>query len=128
MILDTSAVLAVLLKEVEAKDFIKQIATASSLGIAAPTRVEAGIVLGNHLGFKSMLVHRFLQEAQVTILPFTDQHWQEAVRAYELYGKGKHPAKLNFGDCFSYATAKLANQPLLFKGNDFSQTDIETVS
>ncbi len=61
------------------------------------------------------------------IIPFPELHWQHAVRAYQKYGKGRHPAKLNFGDCFSYATAKLYKQPLLFKGNDFNKTDIEIV-
>lgn len=127
MILDTSSVLAMLFREPEAAVFADLVAKSNSVGMAGPTLVEAGIVLGNQLGFNTALLHRFLQEAQVTIIPFGEPHWQTAVSAYALYGKGRHPAQLNFGDCFSYATAKLTRQPLLCKGNDFSQTDVELV-
>lgn len=128
MILDTSSVLAVLFKEPEARTFADLISKASSVGIAGPTLVETGIVLGNQLGFHTSLLHRFLQEAQVKIIPFGEPHWQTAVMAYEQYGKGRHPARLNFGDCFSYAAAKLTKQPLLCKGNDFPHTDVKLVS
>ena len=61
----------------------------------------------------------------ISEIPFGPAHWREAVDAYQRFGRGRHPARLNFGDCLSYATAKLAGQPLLFIGHDFSQTDIE---
>lgn len=127
MILDTSAVLATLLREPEAATFATLISEAQGVGIAGPTLVEAGIVLGGRLGFGSALLHRFLQEAQVSVIPFGEPHWYTAVTAYNDYGKGRHAAGLNFGDCFSYATAKLTQQPLLCKGNDFNQTDLELV-
>ena len=125
MILDTSAVLAVLFREAEADTFVDLISDADSVGIAAPTLVETGVVLGNQVGFGTPLLFQFLQEAQVTVIPFGEPHWQMAVSAYERYGKGRHPAKLNLGDCFSYAAAKLSDNPLLCKGNDFRQTDVE---
>ncbi len=127
MILDTSAVLAILFKEAEAKPLARIVAESSSVAIAGPTLVETGIVLGSQLDFRITLLHRFLQEAQVSIVPFGEPHWQMAVSAYERYGKGRHPAGLNFGDCFSYAAAKLFKQALLCKGHDFSQTDLVLV-
>ena len=128
MILDSSSVLAMLFHEPEAAVFADLVAKSNSVGIAAPTLVETGIVLGSQLGFNTALLHRFLQEAQVTIIPFGEPHWQTAVGAYEVYGKGRHPARLNFGDCFSYAAAKLARQPLLCKSDDFPHTDVELVN
>lgn len=127
MILDTSAVLAILLREPEAATFATLISEAQGVGIAGPTLVETGIVLGARLGFGSALLHRFLQEAQVSVIPFGEPHWHTAVDAYSNFGKGRHAAGLNFGDCFSYATAKLTQLPLLCKGNDFSQTDLALV-
>jgi ribonuclease VapC len=67
-----------------------------------------------------------LQELGINEIPFSQVHWREAVEAYQRFGRGRHPAKLNFGDCLSYATALLAGQPLLFVGNDFNQTDIDS--
>ena len=127
MILDTSAVMAILLREPEAATFATLVSEAQGVGIAGPTLAETGIVLGGRLGFTSALLHRFLQEAQVSVIPFGEPHWHTAVTAYNHYGKGRHAAGLNFGDCFSYATAKLTQQPLLCKGNDFTQTDLELV-
>ena len=128
MILDTSAILAVLLREAEAEIFVKLIGNAQKVGVAGPSVVEAGVVLGSRLGFKSPLLRYFLHEAEVSIIPFGEPHWSVAVAAYATYGKGRHPASLNYGDCLSYAAAKLTQQPLLYKGNDFNQTDLEVVS
>jgi ribonuclease VapC len=71
------------------------------------------------------LLASFLQEFEISILPFGVFHWEEASEAFRRFGKGRHPAALNFGDCLTYATAKLAGRPLLFIGNDFSQTDLD---
>lgn len=127
MILDTSAVLAILLDEPEAQTFVFHIGGANSVAISGPTLVEVGVVVGAKLGFQTSLVHRFLQEADIITVPFGDAYWQEAISAYARFGKGRHKAKLNLGDCFSYATAKLLQRPLLCKGNDFRQTDIALV-
>jgi ribonuclease VapC len=70
------------------------------------------------------LLARFLSEASIAIVPFGESHYGAAVDAWLRYGKGRHPAALNFGDCLSYAVARLANEPLLFVGDDFAQTDI----
>ena len=70
------------------------------------------------------LLMRFLQEFDITPVPFGPDHWRESVEAYLRYGKGRHPAGLNLGDCFSYAVARLADQPLLCVGDDFPQTDL----
>jgi uncharacterized protein with PIN domain len=67
---------------------------------------------------------RFLQEAGLTVIPFSEEHWRIAVEAYWRFGKGRHPAGLNRGDCLTYAVARLSAQPLLFVGDDFSRTDL----
>ena len=73
------------------------------------------------------LLVRLLEEADVDIVPFGEEHWPAAVEAFRRYGKGRHPAGLNFGDCLTYATASLAGEPLLAVGDDFAQTDLELV-
>lgn len=72
----------------------------------------------------SVKAQRFLQVLEAVIIPFEEVHYHEAIRAFLRYGKGRHPAKLNFGDCLSYATAKIARKPLLCKGDDFAKTDL----
>jgi ribonuclease VapC len=125
MILDTSAILALLFAEPEAERMANAVARASVVAVAAPTLVEAGVVLGAAVGFGNPLLERFLHESGALIVPFTETHWRTALSAYERYGKGRHPAKLNLGDCFAYAAAKRAGLPLLCKGNDFPLTDLE---
>jgi ribonuclease VapC len=84
-------------------------------------------VLTAKMGAKAhVILSRLLQEASVTIIPFADEHWRVAVDAYERFGKGRHTASLNFGDCLTYAVARLAEQPLLFLGDDFLKTDLAT--
>jgi ribonuclease VapC len=78
-------------------------------------------------GFESAKLHRFVQEFGVQTVPFGGEHWAQAVRAYRRYGKGRHKASLDFGDCLAYSVAKLSRLPLLFVGNDFAETDLETV-
>jgi len=73
------------------------------------------------------LLLRFFEETGIQIIPFTDPHWQRAIDAYSRFGKGRHPAALNFGDCMTYATAALARQPLLCLGDDFRKTDLRLV-
>jgi ribonuclease VapC len=72
------------------------------------------------------LLALFVMESEVAVVPFGDAHWKAAVDAYRRYGKGQHPAGLNFGDCLTYATAKLAGQPTLCLGSDFAKTDLPT--
>jgi ribonuclease VapC len=70
------------------------------------------------------LLATFLMEAEIAVVPFGDAHWKAAIDAHRRYGKGRHPAGLNFGDCLTYATAKLAGEPLLCTGRDFAKTDL----
>jgi len=126
MIIDTSAIVALLFKEPGYEELVDKLSDADSLGIGTPTLAETGIVLSARLGpgGKTVLA-RLIQELGILQIPFGEAHWQEAVDAYERFGRGRHPAGLNFGDCISYATAKLAGQQLLYVGKDFSKTDIE---
>jgi ribonuclease VapC len=102
---------------------------AATAGIGAPTLVETGIVLAARLGVGGKtLLARFVQEAGLTVVPFAAEHWPVAVDAYIRYGKGQHPAGLNFGDCLTYAICRLADEPLLCIGDYFPRTDLDLVS
>jgi ribonuclease VapC len=126
VILDTSAVIAVILKQPGFEQILKKLAAADAGGIGAPSLAETAIVLRARLGIDPRgILARFLQEFRVTTVPFGEDHWREAVESFGRYGKGIHPASLNFGDCMSYAVAKLAQQPLLCVGEDFPQTDLD---
>ena len=128
MILDSSALIALIFKEPGHEQIMEKLTGAEYLGIGTPTLAETGIVLTARMGHLSKsLLTGMLQELGINEIPFSQVHWREAVEAYQRFGSGRHPAKLNFGDCLSYATAKLAGQPLLFVGKDFSETDIENV-
>ena len=125
MTVDSSAILAILLEEDEGRRLAHVIATASRRIIGAPTVAEAQLALSAKLRYDaSALVEQFLIEANIQVLPFTRDHISAFMDAYLRFGRGRHPARLNMGDCFSYAVAKVANTSLLFVGNDFSQTDI----
>ena len=123
---DSSAILAVLLREPGFEVIVDRIATADALSVGAPTITETGIVLENRIGkgARSVIIH-FMHEWKIDVIAFREDHWQEAVAVYARYGKGKHKASLNFGDCMTYAVAKLSGQPLLCTGEDFRKTDLE---
>jgi ribonuclease VapC len=125
LILDSSAVLAVLFRERGHERIAEAIDGAGILAIGAPTLVETGIVAVAAFDLHGRaLVSQFLEQKQVTVIPFGEDHWSVAGEAFIRYGKGRHPARLNYGDCMTYATARVADLPLLFIGDDFSQTDI----
>lgn len=125
MILDTSAVVAIFFQEAEYKVLLTKLAAAEWVGIGAPTLVECSIVLTARMKLDTRtLVARFLYEAHVMVIPFTEAHYELAMAAWFAYGKGNHPAALNLGDCLAYAVAKYAERPLLCVGNDFVQTDL----
>jgi ribonuclease VapC len=125
MVLDSSAVVAIVLKEAGYQDLLAKMEAAAGVAIGAPTLVEILIVLTTRLGGKALPVLKdLLLSAEAEVIPFSDDHSWVALRAYLRFGKGRHRAALNFGDCLSYATASIARQPLLFVGNDFSRTDI----
>ncbi len=125
MILDSSAVVAILCRETGHLELLEQITDAETVGIGAPTVFETAMVLTIKLRRDGLaVVNEFLWESGARVISFTDQHASIAFGAYFRYGKGRHKAALNFGDCLSYSVAKVSGQPLLFIGNDFGKTDI----
>ena len=126
MILDTSAIIAILRNETDAPVFAKVVEEAAQRRISAVNYVEAAVVIdGSRDPIASRRFDDLLREAQVTVEPVTEAQARIARQAYRDFGKlSGHPAKLNFGDCFAYALAKTRNESLLFKGDDFSQTDV----
>jgi ribonuclease VapC len=125
MIVDTSAMVAILYREPEAAPFAQLIHDADICRISVATYVELSIVIESQLGPEGMRqAETFFRRAKIVIEPVTIVQGELARQAFLDFGKGRHKAGLNFGDCFSYALAKATGEPLLFKGNDFSQTDI----
>ncbi len=126
MILDTSAVIAILRDEPEAIRFAEAIENATHRRISAVNYVEAAAVIdGSRDPIASRRFDELLREAEVAIEPVTENQARMARAAYRDFGKGSgHPARLNFGDCFAYALAKAKREPLLFKGEDFAHTDV----
>lgn len=126
MIVDASALIAILRDEPDATSFARAIESAASRRISAANFVEAAVVIdGSRDPIASRRFDEFLQEAQVVIEPVTEVQARIAREAYRDFGRGSgHPAGLNFGDCFAYALAKAIGEPLLFKGNDFVHTDV----
>ena len=128
MIVDSSALVAVVRNEPEALALSTALGHAIEIGIGAPTLVETSIVLTTRVGSAGrMLLGRLLDELGVSTIPFDDRHWRVAADAFARFGKGRHPAALNFGDCMTYATARISGWPLLCIGGDFAQTDIDLV-
>lgn len=126
MILDSSAIVAVVRREPGHEALLARLDDAERVAIGAPTLVETAIVLEARLGIDARpILARLLDDFRVVIVPFVDAHWQEAARAFRRFGKGRHPAALNFGDCLSYAVARLAGRPLLCVGDDFAKTDLD---
>lgn len=125
MVVDSSVLLAILFQEEGYKAFLQAIQEAPRAALGAPTLVETAVVFGRRVGFEQThLVERLVEELGLEVLPFTKEHYREAVRAYARYGKGRHPAGLNLGDCLSYAVARVEGEPLLYKGEDFRKTDL----
>jgi ribonuclease VapC len=126
VIVDSSAIVAILLKEPGYEHLRDRLVAAEQVSIGAPTVTESSLVLCSRLGRAGKtLLARFLQEAEIEVVEFTADHWTVAADAFIAYGKGRHRAGLNFGDCMTYAVARLAGEPLLCLGNDFPTTDLE---
>lgn len=126
MIIDTSAMVAILYREPEAADFARLIHDAETCRISVANYVELSMVIESQLGFEGMRqAEAFFRRAGIVVEPVTIEQGELARQAFLDFGKGRHKAGLNFGDCFSYALAKATGEPLLFKGADFSQTDIK---
>ena len=129
MIVDSSALIAMLLKEPDHELLLQRLTEADRICVGAPTLVETAIVLCARLGPRGKtLLARFVHEAGLDVVEFTAEHWTAAADAYISYGKGRHPAALNFGDCLAYAVSAVAGEPLLCKGDDFPRTDLALVS
>jgi ribonuclease VapC len=129
MILDTSAIVAVILGQAESPALARTLLANAPSAAGAPTLAEAAIVLQARLGPQGLADLRgFLVEFDVHSIPFGDEHWRQAGVAFAKFGKGRHPAGLNYGDCLTYAIAKLSGSPLLCVGGDFAQTDLTLVS
>lgn len=128
MVIDTSAILAILLQEPDADRYARAIEADPERLLSSASLLEAGIVLLGREGPEALQdLADFVVEGGITVEPVTaDLAWR-ALHAYERFGKGRHRAALNFGDCFAYALARSARQPLLFKGRDFAATDVGAV-
>ena len=126
MVLDSSAIIAIALEEPEFERLIDAIEQAEIVIVGAPTLLETSIVLTTRLRQDARpLLQDFLAEVDAEVIEFAEAHFRSATAAFMRFGKGMHPAGLNFGDCMSYAIADIAGMPLLFIGDDFSRTDIE---
>lgn len=125
MVVDSSALLCVFFNEPEMSVFAGAMERAAILRMGAPTFVESSIVAICRRGPAVLpKLELFMETAGIRIVPFTSSAGRVAAQAYVRFGKGRHPAGLNFGDCISYAVAKTEAMPLLFKGNDFRLTDV----
>ncbi len=132
MTLDSSALLAVLFSEAGYLALVDKMLEAEVLRIGAPTLVETTLVFESRLGRRSRApgakqhdaVHDLVNELAITVVPFAESEWHRAVEAFAKYGRGRHKASLNFGDCLAYATASVAGDSLLFVGDDFTHTDM----
>ena len=127
MILDTSALIAVLFREPEADLYIQQIHDADRCLMSAGNFLELSIVIDRQAGPETDRQRdMFFRRAGISIEPVTVEQAYIARQAFHDFGKGRHPAGLNFGDCFAYALAKVTGEDLLFKGEDFQKTDIHS--
>lgn len=125
MTLDSSALIAILFAEPGYLDLIDRILETDHVRVGAPTLVEAGMVFAGRRGARSAeSVEGLVRELNVTIVPFGEPEWHVAMEAFRRFGRGRHAAALNYGDCLAYATARTARDTLLFVGDDFSKTDI----
>ena len=125
MIVDTSAIIAILFDEADADRYDRAIVAAPICRMSVANFIEATIVLESREGIGAG--HDFdayLEEAAVELVAVTTEQAQAARQAWRRFGRGNHPAALNFGDCFAYSLAEMSGEPLLFKGEDFARTDI----
>lgn len=126
MIVDSSALIAIIMKEPDGFVFFHALSVANPGPIlSSPTFVETAITIERKGGNVGAL-ERLLREAQIGVREFTPTHAVAAWDAFRRFGRGRHPAQLNFGDCMTYGFAEVENRPLLFKGTDFAQTDIRS--
>lgn len=129
MVIDSSAILSIFFNEPERRHFNELIASAPIRLMSTGSYLETSIVLIARYGLQGLSnLKLYCSTASIELVDFDNEQVNIAVNAYAKFGKGKHPAALNFGDCMSYALSKVRVEPLLFKGDDFTQTDIESVT
>jgi ribonuclease VapC len=125
MVLDSSAIIAIEMQEPGFERLVDRMGEAETVLIGVPTMFEAAMVLsGRRRQDARPWLRGFLRSAEAEVVIFTEEHLDAAMDAFLRFGRGRHPAKLNFGDCLAYAVAAVAGMPLLYTGNDFAQTDI----
>jgi ribonuclease VapC len=125
MVIDTSALMAILQLEPEERRFVAAIGSADLRMMSTVSWVESSMVIVGRRGQGGLDdLDQFVATARIDLVPVSSRHAQLARDAFVAFGKGRHPARLNCGDCFAYALAKATGEPLLFKGDDFTRTDI----
>jgi|SRR5271157_2857694 len=125
MVLDSSAMVAILLKEPDHERLIDRIEAAEVVVVGVPTLLETTMVLTARLSQDARpMLFSLLRRVEAEVVPFNEEHLDAAATAFLRFGRGRHAAALNFGDCMSYAVASVAGMPLLFTGDDFNRTDI----
>ena len=126
MVLDSSAIVAIHLRESGHERLMERIGVADVVVVGVPTLLETTILLTARTGQDARpMLFAFLRRVEAEIVPFNEEHLDAASTAFIRFGRGRHPAGLNFGDCMSYAVASVAGMPLLFTGEDFKRTDIQ---
>ena len=129
MILDTSALLGILLREPEAEEFARAMEDADCVRLSVASYLEASIYVDRRAdAVRRAMLDGFIEEFEIELEPVTVDQIRIARQAFQLFGKGLHPAGLNFGDCFSYALAKSRKEKLLYKGDGFARTDLPLIA
>ena len=127
MVVDSSALVSILIEESGHEHLLQKALNANPTVVGAPLAFETAMVLSGRLHKDARpILNGLLRTIGAEIVPFTEEHYEAAVSAFLRYGKGRHPAGLNFGDCMSYAFAVVSGLPLLYTGNDFSKTDVQS--
>lgn len=125
MTIDSSALVAILFEEPGYLDLVDRILDADTLRVGAPTLAETSLVFAGRRGSRSAReVEGLVRELGISVIPFGEPEWHAATEAFLRFGRGRHPAGLNFGDCLAYAAAAVAGDRLLYVGDDFARTDI----
>lgn len=124
MVVDTSALAAILFEEPGADAFARRLADARAARMSAVSYVELGMITASSRGMKPAELDRWLETIGIAVVAVDTRQARLALGALLAFGKGRHPARLNIGDCFAYALAKAFGEPLLFKGEDFARTDV----
>jgi ribonuclease VapC len=126
VIIDSSAVLAIVLREPDGRQYLRAVLGAEPRRMSVSNWLEATMVVDRRGSARAIdIMEDFIQRAKIELMPVSVAQGTLARRAWRTFGRGIHPARLNYGDCFAYALAKETGEPLLFKGNDFAQTDVQ---